>query len=187
MAAACSEMHNDKDSATCVNIQEVMRLLAIRKDASTALKRQDSIGLSRSPMKSINPGSTDSDGFKSSIRVNSTRHVSAVYVGQHPATSTSLKTEGNAIQVSRAELQQFQSGVRSRPAYASAGKISDTIVLDQNIVIEWANYIQTHSIPRDAPSIPLSLNVGVAVPPGFETHYKVAAFALAKSRQSLHK
>lgn len=192
---ACTQMHEDQESPSFLKVQELLELVKIRKDASEALKRlsaQEVMHSVSSLLKQPKIVSNDSSSLKSPIRVRSTKMTNL------RSSVESISTQQFSESVSNADIsandivpqnQPFPSALstRSRPAYASAGKALETISLDPNIVIAWADYIEQHSIPRDAPSIPLSLNVGITIPPGFEIHYKVAAFALVKSRKQQSK
>ena len=109
----------------------------------------------------------------------------------HPESATAVldpPDDGPSSPIAaKTQLQQSPSGTRTRPAYASTNRPPKSVSLDQNVVMAWADYIQSHAIPRDAPSIPLAITIGIAVDAGFETHYKVAAFALAESRAKAAK
>ena len=186
-------MHQEEESSSFLKVQELLQLVVIRKEASDALTRlraQDDANPKRSPLKQNKNDSSESDSLKTPIRISTVRSTPTHSAANCPPTQLFSGSNIESPPIAIAQLQQLQpspSSARSRPAYASASKASDAVPLDEAIVLVWADYIEKRSIPRDAPSIPLSLNIGVPVPPGFETHYKVAAFALAKSRRSQNK
>ncbi len=184
-------MQPDAQWSSSSSIQALLQLILIRKEAKNALKQSvEHASLLRSD--SIQTKSCASDSGKTTIRVSTVRssmHTeSNVRVAFDSSASNSTgNTASTPVQVAATNLQPSPSSSRSRPAYASTSKSSNTVSLDQNIVMAWADYIQVHRIPRDAPSIPLSLTIGIPIQPGFETHYKVAAFALAESRSKAAK
>jgi hypothetical protein len=193
MITACIQMHQEEESTSFLKVQELLQLVVTRKEASDALTRlrraQKDANPTRSPLKQTETESSESNSLKTPIRISTVRSTSTHSAANFPSTQqfSGSNIESPPIAIAQSQLQPSPSSARSRPAYASASKTSDTAALDATIVSAWADYIEKWSIPREAPSIPLSLNIGVAVPPGFETHYKVAAFALAKSRRSQNK
>jgi hypothetical protein len=180
------EMQPDVQSSSSTNIQALLQLISIRKEAKNALKRSvEQTSLVRP--KTIQLKLSNLDGVTATIRVStgqSSLHaeLNVPMTLDSSASNSTINTASSPVRDAATNLQPSPSNSRSRPAYASTSKSPNTVSLDQNIVMAWADYIQTHGIPRSAPSIPLSLTIGIPVQPGFETHYKIAAFALTESR-----
>ena len=184
-------MQPDAQSSSSSNIQALLQLILIRKEAKNALKQSVEHASLLRP-DSIQTKSCTSDSGKLSILVSTVRSSmhseSNVRVAfDSSASNLTVNTASTPVQVGATNLQPSPSSSRSQPAYASTSKSSNTVSLDQSIVMGWADYIQVHLIPRDAPSILLSLTIGIPIQPGIETHYKVAAFTLADSRSKAAK
>jgi len=196
---ACLEIQPEGNSSSFSRMQELLQLVQLRKEVNLVYEQSmatqdDRHAKSSKLLDPPTPQKHHSDGTKG-IRVSTVRSALATeYNPESLADGLSLEqislstanTPSSPVQVTQMPSQQSPSS-RSRPAYASTNRARDTVSLDQNIVLAWAHYIQKHSVPRDAPSIPLALSIGIAVPPGFETHLKVAAFALLESRSKSAK
>ena len=181
MVSVCIEMQPDNQSQSSSSMKTLLELILIRKDASNALKRLDQLP-SHLKQSSLNPKTSHLDAAKSATR--------GTTLSSSPETATAVldppADRPSSPIAAKTQIQQSPSSTRTRPAYAST-RPPKSVSLDQNVVMAWADYIQSHSIPRDAPSIPLAITIGIAVDAGFETHYKVAAFALAESRAKAAK
>ncbi len=81
MAAACSDLHGDKDSSSYLKMNELLRLFVIRKDSSAALRRQDAISLFKWPMKPMNVSTNGLDSVKSPVRVKNIRLATMEFEG----------------------------------------------------------------------------------------------------------
>ncbi len=193
MVAACIEMQPDTQTSTFSSIQSLLQLMLIRKEAKTALQRLGNhasvLGPDSSKLKACEVEVLKSPlPLKVLPGLSSCNEESDTLVASESTVSHSTaNTPNSPVSAAAAHLHPSPSSSRSRPAYASTSKPTSTVSLDQNIVAAWADYIQAHRIPKDAPSIPLAVTIGITVPPGFETHYKVAAFALTKLRSNVAK
>ena len=133
MASACIEMQQDSISPSYGHMQEVVRLLTIRKDASAALKRQRGLCLARSPMKSIKQAPKKSENLKSPVRVNIDHTDSDGQASMYSSMITSRSssnTESSLTPTVQLDLQVTPSITRTRPAYASASKTATVAALD---------------------------------------------------------
>jgi hypothetical protein len=191
MLAACIEMQPDTQTSTFSNIQSMLQLMLIRKEAKNALQRlgdhssvlgPDNLKLKASELKVLKSPAKVLPGLSSCNEEYGT-----LVTLESKLSHSTANTPNSPVSAAAAHLHPSPSSSRSRPAYASTSKPTTTVSLDQNIVAAWADYIQAHRIPKDAPSIPLAVTIGITVPPGFETHYKVAAFALTKLRSNVAK
>jgi hypothetical protein len=179
MVRICIQIHPSVESSSFSKKVELLQILTARKEAASAMVLKSKTRPAPRIRTSVNSKIIKSPDVM--ISDNSA----------HESNSNALNSQSTtyepSLRTKEASLQIHAPTSRLRPAYASVTRAADVAALDQRIVKEWASYIHQHSVPKDAPSIPLSLSIGISVHPGFETHYKVAAFELLEMRSKMTK
>ena len=178
MIQTCMQIQPDIRCPSFLTMQSLLQLITIRKEAQSALARSSIEKLS--PLKQR---SNVRDPTKASLRIGGNTPDATVSI----FNAESSVDKRSPVKTASSEIPPSPTSVRSRPAYASTNRPSPTVSLDQNIVTAWADYIQAHAIPKDAPPIPLALTIGISVQPGFEVHYKIAAFSICELRAKSKK